>query len=79
MVSRKPLIEVNYVVDSEIAGFNIGEVDYGIYGTLQEYIKNYGQKGKRDVMNTLAFLIGEVAKIEVPENPEDCPQMEVST
>lgn len=74
MVQTKDLITLTVVTDTEIGGFNIGDIDYGIYtGLVENHIKNYGPKGKKDIMNTLAFLIGEVAKMEVPVNPDDCP------
>ena len=74
MVQTKELIVIEYVTDSEVAHVHMGEIDYGIYtGVLENYIKHYGAKGKKEIMNTLAFLIGEIAKMEVPVKPADCP------
>ena len=74
MVQTKELMVIEYVTDSEVAHAHMGEIDYGIYsGVLENYIKHYGHKGKKEIMNTLAFLIGEVAKVEVPVNTADCP------
>ena len=72
MVEMKDLLTVSVVVDSDVEYPNIGEIEYGIYeGLIMDHIENYGHKGKKDIIDNLAFLIGVVHNMEVPVKPED--------
>lgn len=62
MAQRSNLLMVDYHTDCETGMYDIGEVDYGISGTLDGFLKRYGRKGKDDVIKTLAFLIHRVEK-----------------
>ena len=42
--------------------YQIGEIDFGIRGILDEYLKNYGYAGKKNIIDTLGYLIYEVEK-----------------
>lgn len=59
---RKILLEINYHSDDDTGMYKVGEIDFGIYGTLEKYLQNYGVKGKNDIIETLKFLIKEVEK-----------------
>lgn len=56
------LFEIKYVTDHDCGNYHIGEIDFGIYGTLREYLKQYGRKGKDDIVQKLAFLIYETER-----------------
>ena len=76
MTQTKTLLEVTYHTDDETGIHEIGEVDFGIYGTLDEYLKIYGKKGKEDLINTLRFLIKYVEnKLKFPITP--APQVKL--
>lgn len=62
MAHRKNLLDVNYHYDDDCGMYAPGEVDFGIYGELDEYLKQYGRKGKDDILLTLAYLGYEVTR-----------------
>ena len=62
MSQRKSLLEVNYHSDDDTGISQVGEIDFGISGLLDEYLENYGYKGKKEIIDTLGYLIYEVEK-----------------
>lgn len=60
MASRKTLFEVTYHNDDDTGIYFIGEVDFGISGEFDNYIKAFGSKGLDDVLLTLNHLIWHV-------------------
>jgi len=62
MSQRKELLSVSYHSDDDTGIYQIGEIDFGINGILDEYLKHYGYAGKKDIIDTLGYLIYEVEK-----------------
>lgn len=60
--TRKPLFSISYVTDHDCGNYHVGEIDWGIHGTLRQYLKQYGKEGKNDIVSTLSFLICEVVR-----------------
>ena len=69
MASTKNLLNVEYHDDDDTGMYRVGEVDFGIYGTLDDYLKSFGSKGKNDIISTLGFLIYEVERRFREMNP----------
>lgn len=63
MASRTRLIEVTYHDDDDTGMYKIGEIDFGICGTLEDYLESFGYEGKKDIIKTLSYLIYEVENI----------------
>ena len=59
---KKTLLEVNYHSDDETGMYQVGEIDFGISGLLDEYLEHYGYAGKKDIIDTLGYLIYEVER-----------------
>lgn len=62
MASRKELLNISYHDDDDSGMYDIGEIDHGIYGDLDKYLKKYGYDGKVDIVNALSYLIYEVER-----------------
>lgn len=60
MASRKELLSVTYHDDDDTGMYEIGEIDFGINGTLSGYLKRYGRPGVQDIQLALAHLIWAV-------------------
>ncbi len=60
MSKTKNLLKIDYHTDDETGNYFIGEIDIGICGTLDTYLRNFGQKSKEDIVKNLAHLIYEV-------------------
>lgn len=62
MSATKPLIKVEYHSDDDTGMYHIGEIDFGINGGLDDYLRHYGLKGKQDIISTMGYLIYEVER-----------------
>ncbi len=52
------LLAVTEVIDDETGNYRIGEIDYSItIGLLDNYFARYGNEGKKEIIQILAFLI----------------------
>ena len=73
MSQKRTLLEVKYHSDDDTGMYRVGEIDFGIWGTLDEYLKRYGRKGKEDIVGTLGYLIYEVERKfrEIPRPQSD--------
>ncbi len=69
MSQRKTLLEISYHSDDDTGMYEIGEIDFGIHGTLDGYLENYGYKGKKEIIDMLGYLIYEVEKRFREKNP----------
>ena len=78
MASSKQLLEVTYHDDDDTGMYHIGEIDFGIAGILDEYLEHYGYAGKKDIIDTLAYLIYEVERMFREQNPHPSPVGKVS-
>lgn len=57
MAQRKKLLEVTYHYDTDTGMYRVGEIDFGIVSSeLEDYIRQYGIKGRDEIVNTLSFL-----------------------
>ena len=74
MSQRKTLLEVEYHSDDETGMYKVGEIDFGISGLLDEYLENYGYVGKKDIIDTLGYLIYEVERRFRENNPSPAGQ-----
>lgn len=57
MAERKNLLTVDYHYDSDTDLYEVGEIDFGISGLLDDYLKEYGRKGMNEILLTLSHLI----------------------
>ena len=62
MASTQKLFEVTYHDDDDTGMYHVGEVDFGISGTLDDYLRTFGLSGKIDLINTLGYLIYEIER-----------------
>ena len=63
MSSKKILLDISYHDDDDTGMYRIGEIDFGVHGILEKYIKEYGNAGVNDILTTLAHLAWEVKNI----------------
>jgi len=77
MSQRKELLSVSYHSDDDTGIYQIGEIDFGISGILDEYLKNYGYAGKKNIIDTLGYLIYEVEKRFREKNPSPVGNIEI--
>ena len=75
MSQRKPLLEIEYHSDDETGMYCVGEIDFGISGLLDEYLKDYGYAGKKDIIDTLGYLIYEVERRFREKNPSPAGEL----
>ena len=55
------LIKITQVVDDETGIWRQGEIEFGIFTRLvEDYLKNYGEKGKKEIIDTLEYLKSKV-------------------
>ncbi len=69
MASRTTLIDISYHDDDDTGMYEIGEIDFGIHGTLDKYLQNYGYKGKNDLINKMSYLMYEIERRFREMNP----------
>ena len=62
MSQRKALLEVTYHSDDDSGTYHIGEIDFGINGGLENYLRKYGYEGKKNIVGALGYLIYEVER-----------------
>ncbi len=72
MASRKELLTISYHDDDDTGMYQVGEIDFGICGTLDDYLKHYGYTGKKDIIDTLGYLIYEVERRFREQNTSPC-------
>jgi len=56
------LLEITEVVDDDTGNWYVGEIEFGISGNLEQYLREYGEKGRDDILGTLDYLKGAVTK-----------------
>jgi hypothetical protein len=54
------LLSVTHITDDSTGMYGVGDVDFGISGALDDYLKKHGEKGKNDIVKTLDYLKGQV-------------------
>lgn len=54
------LLTVDYHSDDDTGMYRVGEVDFGIHGSLDDFLKSYGDAGRKEILFTLCFLISTV-------------------
>lgn len=69
MASRKELLNIGYHDDDNTGMYQVGEIDFGIVETLDKYLEHYGYAGKKDIIDTLGYLIYEVERRFREKNP----------
>lgn len=57
MGQRKTLLTIDYHTDDETGIYEIGEIDFGIVGHLENYLRSYGRRGKDEIIKALAYLM----------------------
>jgi len=60
MAYRKQLLSIDYHYDTDTGIYDVGEIDFGVHEELDNYIKQYGRKGIKDILLALAHLIWHV-------------------
>ncbi len=73
MANTKTLLTIDYHFDDETGMYHIGEIDFGIHGTLRGYIETYGYEGVKDILATLGHLAWEVKQTyyEIQKHDQD--------
>ena len=66
MAQRKNLLSVDYHYDTDTGLYQIGEIDFGVSGELDNYLINYGQKGMDDILKTMCHLIWHIQQYGYP-------------
>ena len=66
MAQRKNLITLDYHYDTDTGIYEIGEIDFGISGELDNYLKTYGRKGMDDILKTMCHLIWHIQQYGYP-------------
>ncbi len=57
----RTLIKLTEVIDDSTGNWRIGEIEFGItVGFLKEYLKKYGEKGKKEIIDMLEYLKSKV-------------------
>ena len=56
------LIEFTQVTDDSTGIWTPGEVEYGIHGSLTDFLKNYGRKGRDELIEMLETMKGIVGE-----------------
>lgn len=57
----RTLIKITEVMDDSIGNWRIGEIEFSItVGFLEEYLKKYGKKGEKEIIDMLEFLKSRV-------------------
>lgn len=55
------LIKITKVVDDDTGIWRQGEIEFGILTEpLKDYLKNYGKKGEKEIIDMLEFLKSKV-------------------
>ncbi len=54
---RRDLLTLYEVTDHDCGNYRIGEVDWGIRGSLDNYLERYGEKGRDELVLALGHLI----------------------
>lgn len=62
------LITFKQVTDHDCGNYQIGEVDWGIHGTVDRFIDTYGDKGVKDL-----FFSMDIVKEQVLQRWRDRP------
>ena len=60
MSQRKELITIEYHSDDETGMYHVGEIDFGVSGVFDDYVKRYGRKGIAEILQTMSHLIWHV-------------------
>jgi len=66
MASRKNLITLDYHDDDDTGMYQVGEIDFGVSGELDNYLKEYGKKGMKDILTTMCHLIWHIQQYGYP-------------
>lgn len=56
MSQRKKLLTIDYHSDDDNGMYSIGEIDFGINGNLDLYLKRYGIEGMNNILVKLSHL-----------------------
>lgn len=72
MASRKELLEITYHDDDDTGMYGVGEVDFGIHGTLDNFLKSFGREGKDDIISTLLNKNMDEDLEELDSEPDEC-------
>lgn len=57
----RTLIKITEVIDDDTGNWRIGEIEFAITsGFLEEYLKRYGEKGKKEIIDMFEYLKSKV-------------------
>ena len=57
----RTLIKITEVTDDSTGNWRMGEIEFGItIGLLKDYLENYGEKGKKEIIDMLEYLKSKV-------------------
>ena len=54
------LLQVTQITDDSTGCYSVGELNFGISGTLDTYLEKHGIKGRDELTSMLGFLIHRV-------------------
>jgi hypothetical protein len=60
MAQTSDLLKITYHTDDETGMYQVGEIDFGISGSLEDYLRYYGMEGRNNILLTLCHLANEV-------------------
>ena len=66
MAQRKNLITLDYHYDTDTGIYEIGEIDFGVNGELDNYLEKYGRKGMDNILKTMCHLIWHIQQYGCP-------------
>ena len=66
MTQRKNLITLDYHYDTDTGIYQVGEIDFGVSGEFDNYLRQYGRKGMRDILSTMCHLIWHIQQYGYP-------------
>ena len=75
MSMKKQIAKIEYHTDDETGINYVGELDCGFDEVeLRKYIEIHKEKGTKDLLEMLAYMICQVKKIDIESQPKSCCQ-----
>lgn len=66
MAKRQNILSVDCITDDDTGMYRIGEIDFGVSGMLDVYLREHGREGMDIILKTLCHLIWHVQQYGYP-------------